>query len=108
MQEGCAPSAWPRVSRERHEIQANRCKRLLDHGALHSNSGRQKVSGADRPPQRQRAPRDPSLESAHKRVDRQAEARQAPQAQVAESQQILTDARRKLYAILAADEDAAE
>ena len=29
-------------------------------------------------------------------------------AQVAQAQQILTDARRKLYAILAADDDAAE
>jgi hypothetical protein len=80
------PSEWPRVYRERNEIQENRFKRMIDHGALNINYGRKKVIGADRHQQRKRAQLDQSLESAHKRVDRKAEALQAQQAKVAESQ----------------------
>ena len=28
---------WPRVSRARTERPANSCKRMIDHGALHTN-----------------------------------------------------------------------
>ena len=78
-------SAWPRVYRERNEIQEPRCKGMIDHGALAINSGRKTVIGPDRPHQRKTAPRAQSLETAHKRVDKRAEAVKVPQAQVVES-----------------------
>ena len=40
------PTAWPQGSRERSERQAHRFQRMRDHGALHTNSGRQKMRGA--------------------------------------------------------------
>ncbi len=59
---------------------------MIDHGALNINYGRKKVIGADRHQPRKRAQLAQSLESVHKRVDRKAEALQAQQAKVAESQ----------------------
>jgi hypothetical protein len=85
VQEALAPTAWPRVSRARTARQENRCKRLSDHGALARNSGRTKIVGPDRHPQRQRAPLDASLETAPPRVDTQGEAGEVPQVTVAES-----------------------
>jgi hypothetical protein len=48
------PTAWPHVDRERSERQDNSFKRMLDHGALHTNYGRQKSVAPDRPQQRQK------------------------------------------------------
>jgi hypothetical protein len=77
--------AWPRVDLERKAIQAHSFKRMIDHGALHTNSGRKKSTGPDRHQQRGREPVEKSLEAAQKRVAQKAEARKAPQDKVGES-----------------------
>ena len=79
------PTQWPRVYRERNEIQENGFKRMIDHGALKTNYGRKTIVVADRHQQRQRAQLDQSLEAAHKRVDKKAEALKTHQDKVAES-----------------------
>ena len=78
--------AWPRVDRERTEIQENSFKRLSDHGALDTNYGRKKLVGPDRHQQRQRAHREAALETAQQRVAKQVEALEVHRAKVAESQ----------------------
>jgi hypothetical protein len=80
-----APTAWPQVSRERSERQEHRCKRMMDPGALHPNDGRKKMIGAERHPPRVRAPLDPALEAAQKRVEQQGKEGKTPQATVGES-----------------------
>ncbi len=77
---------WPRVSRARNERQDHRFKRMHDHGALQTNDGRKKIVGPDRHQQRKRAQLDQSLEAAHQRVDKQAEALKAHQGKMAESE----------------------
>ena len=78
-------SAWPPRDRERTERQDNSCNRLIDHGALESNSGRKKSVGPDRQQQRKREDLAASVETAPQRVDNKVEALQAHQAKVAES-----------------------
>ncbi len=78
-------TAWPQVSRERSERQENSVKRMLDHGALNTNYGRQKIVGPDRHQQRQKEQRDQAREAAQQRVDTQAEALKGPEAKVAEA-----------------------
>jgi len=58
---------------------------MIDHGALNTNYGRKRIVGPDRHQQRAREKLAQSLEAAHKRVDKQVEAFEAKQAQVAES-----------------------
>lgn len=77
---------WPRVYRERNEIQELSFKRMNDHGALKTNYGRKKIVGPDRHQQRKREKLDESLEAAHQRVDKKAEALKAHQGKVAESE----------------------
>ena len=77
---------WPRVYRERNEIQEHSFKRMNDHGALKTNYGRKKIVGPDRHQQRQREKLDQSLEAAHQRVDKKAEALKAHQGKRAESE----------------------
>ena len=77
---------WPGVYRERNERQEHRFKDMIDHGALDINYGRKTIIGADRHHQRKQAQLDQSLETAHKRVDKKAEALKAQQAKVAESE----------------------
>ena len=55
---------WPRVYRERNEIQENSFKRMIDHGALNTNYGRKKIVGPDRHQQRAREQLDQSLAAA--------------------------------------------
>ena len=76
---------WPRVYRERNEIQENSFKRMIDHGALDTNYGRKTIVGPDRHQQRAREQLDQSLVVARKRVDKKAEAVKAQQDKVAES-----------------------
>ena len=76
---------WPRVYRERNEIQEHSFKRMHDHGALKTNYGRKKVVGPDRHQQRKREKLDQSLEAAQQRVDKKAEALKAHQDKVTES-----------------------
>jgi len=76
---------WPRVYRERNEIQEHSFKRMIDHGALNTNYGRKKIVTADRHQQRAREKLELSLATAQKRVDKKAEAVKAKQDQVAVS-----------------------
>jgi hypothetical protein len=76
---------WPRVYRDRTEIQENGFKRMIDHGALETNYGRKKLVGPDRHQQRQREDLEASLETAQQRVDKKVEALQEQQTKVAES-----------------------
>jgi hypothetical protein len=85
VQEALETTAWPRVYRERNEMQELSCKRMHDHGALKTNSGRQTILGPDRHQPRKREKLDQSLETAHQRVDKQSAARKAPQDKVAEA-----------------------
>jgi hypothetical protein len=85
VQDAWEAQAWPGVSRARHARHAHRFTAMSDHGALALNEGRQKMIGADRHPQRQHGPLDPSLETAHTRVDKQAEALKAQQDKGAEA-----------------------
>jgi hypothetical protein len=77
---------WPRVYRERNEMQEHGFKRMIDHGALNTNDGRKMIVGPDRHQQRAREKLEQSREAAQKRVDKKTEALKAQQAKVAESQ----------------------
>ena len=78
-------SEWPRVYRDRNEMQEHSFKRMIDHGGLDINYGRKTILGPDRHHQRQAEQLAQSLETAHKRVDKKAEAVKAQQDKVAES-----------------------
>jgi hypothetical protein len=85
LQDALEAREWPRVSRERNAMQDLSFQGMIDHGGLDSNDGRKTILGPDRHHQRQQAPLAPSLETAHERVDKKAEAVTAQQAQVAAS-----------------------
>src|SRR5262244_517354 len=76
---------WPRVYRERNEIQEHSFKRMIDHGALNTNYGRKKIVAADRHQPRARAKLEKKLEAAQKRVDKKAAEVKAQQDKVVES-----------------------
>jgi hypothetical protein len=78
-------SEWPRVYRERNEMQEHSFKRMIDHGGLDINDGRKTILAPDRHHQRQAEQLAQALETAHTRVAKKAEAVQAPQDKVAES-----------------------
>ena len=79
-------SEWPRVYRERNEIQEHSFKGMIDHGGLDINYGRKTLLGPDRHHQRKQEQLEQSLETAHKWVDKKAEAVKAQQDKVAESE----------------------
>ena len=85
VQDALEAKEWPRIYRERNEIQEHRFKDMIDHGALNINYGRKKILGADRHHQRKQAQLAQSLETAHKRVDKKAAALKVQQDKVAES-----------------------
>jgi hypothetical protein len=76
---------WPRVYRDRTEIQENSFKRMIAHGALDTNYGRKKIVGPDRHQQRKRDELEASLDKAQQRVTKKVEALDAQQAKVEES-----------------------
>jgi hypothetical protein len=80
------PTTWPRVYRERSEIQENNFKRMIEHGALNTNYGRKKIVVSDRHQQRQKEQLDQALAAVQQRVDKKAEALKGQQAKVAESE----------------------
>jgi hypothetical protein len=86
VKEALEVSQWPRVYRERNEIQELSFKRMIDHGALDINYGRKTIIGPDRHHQRKQAQLAHALETARKRVDKKAEAVKAQQDKVAESE----------------------
>ena len=77
---------WPRVYRERNEMQELGFKRMIDHGGLDINHGRKTIMGPDRHHQRKKEQLAQSLETAHERVTKKAEAVTAQQAKVAASE----------------------
>ena len=79
-------SEWPRVYRERNAIQELSFRGMMDHGGLDINHGRQTILGPDRHHQRKQAQLEASLETAHERVHKKAEAVKAQQAKMAESE----------------------
>ena len=85
VKETLAVTDWPRVYRERNEIQENSFKHMIDHGALNTNYGRKKIIGTDRHQQRARVKLDQALESAQQRVDKQANQVKTQQDKGAES-----------------------
>jgi hypothetical protein len=86
VKEALETSQWPRVYRERNEIQELSFKRMNDHGALKTNYGRKTIIGPDRHQQRKREKLEQSLEAAHQRVDKKTAALKAQQDKVAESE----------------------
>ncbi len=86
VEEALEVSQWPRVYRERNKIQELSFKGMIDHGGLEINHGRKTIMGPDRHHQRKRDQLDASLETAHERVDKKAEALKSQQAKVAASE----------------------
>ena len=85
VEETLEKSEWPRVYRERNAIQELSFKSMIDHGGLDINHGRKTLLGPDRHHQRKKEQLEASLETAHKRVDKKAEALSVQQDKVAES-----------------------
>ena len=77
---------WPRVYRERNAIQELSFKSMIDHGGLDINHGRKTIMAPDRHHQRKQEHLAASLETAHERVAKKAEAVKNQQAKVAESE----------------------
>ncbi len=86
VEEAFEASQWPRVYRARNEIQELSFKGMIDHGGLDINFGHKTILGPDRHHQRKKEQLEQSLETAHTRVDKKAEAVTAQQAKVAESE----------------------
>jgi hypothetical protein len=80
------PIEWPRVYRERNEIQELNFKAMIDHGGLDINYGRKLIVGPDRHQQRKRESLEQSLEGARQRVDKKADALEIQQEKVSESE----------------------
>ena len=70
VQKTLEPTAWPRVYRERNEMQELSFTRMNDHGALKTNYGRKTILGPDRHQQRKREKLAQSLEVTQQRVDK--------------------------------------
>ncbi len=77
---------WPRVYRERTEMQENSCKRIIAHGALDINYGRKKIVGPDRHQQRKCEALEAAMHTAQQRVTKKVEALDEQQAKVQESE----------------------
>jgi len=86
VEEAIEVSEWPRVYRERNAMQELSFKGMIDHGGLDINHGRKTIMGPDRHHQRQQDQLEASLETAHERVAKKAEAVTSQQAKVAEAE----------------------
>src|SRR2546428_2923236 len=86
VKEALEVTEWPRVYRERNEMQELGFKRMIDQGGLDINHGRKTIMGPDRHHQRKQEQLEASLETAHERVDKKAKAVTSQQAKVAESE----------------------
>ncbi len=82
---GIRTNQWPRVYRERNEIQENSFKRMIEHGALKTNYGRKKIIGPDRHHQRKKQALDQALQATDQKLNKKAEQRKGQQEKVAES-----------------------
>jgi hypothetical protein len=79
-------SEWPRVYRERNAMQELSFKSMIAHGGLEITYGRKTILGPDRHHQRKQEHLEASLETAHERVNKKAEALKSQQAKVASSE----------------------
>ena len=86
VEETLEKSEWPRVYRERNAMQELSFKGMIDHGGLDINHGRKTRLGPDRHHQRKQDQLEASLETAHERVAKKAEAVTSQQAKVAEAE----------------------
>lgn len=86
VQDALAATEWPRVYRERNEIQENGFKHMIDHGALNTNYGRKTIVGPDRHQQRAREKLDQALMVVQKRLAKKAEEIKTHQDKVVESE----------------------
>lgn len=86
VQDALAAPEWPRVYRERNEIQENGFKRMIAHGALDTHYGRKMIVGPDRQQQRARAKLDQALMAAQQRLAKKVEEIKTSQDKVVESE----------------------
>jgi hypothetical protein len=86
VKEHLAVSQWPRLYRQRSELQENSFKRMIDHGALNINYGRKTITGPDRHHQRKRDQLTTYLGKAQSQVDKHENLVRAQQDKVAESE----------------------
>jgi len=87
LKESVEPIHWPRLYRQRNEIQENRFKRMIDHGALNTNYGRKKQLGPDRHQQRAQEKLQKALAGTQAKVVKKEDRVQQQQAKVTESTQ---------------------
>ena len=87
LEESIEPIQWPRLYRQRSEIQENRFKRMIEHGALDTNYGRKKQVGPDRHQQRAQEKLTRALEGMQAKVDKKEDRVERQQEKVAESTQ---------------------
>jgi len=85
LEKSVEPIQWPRLYRQRTEIQENRFKRMIDHGALNTNYGRKKQIGPDRHQQRAQEKLQKALVGAQVKVDKKEDRVQRQHAKVTES-----------------------
>jgi len=84
--EAVAMSQWPAVYRARNELQENRFKAMITHGALNTNYGRKKLLGPDRHQQRQHDTLEEALQRTRQKQDHKAELLHHQQCKVQQSQ----------------------
>ena len=87
LEKSVAPIEWPRLYRQRSEIQENGFRRMIDHGALNTNYGRKKQFGPDRHQQRAQEKLHQALAGAQAKVEKKEDRVHRQQEKVAESTQ---------------------
>ncbi len=87
LEKSVEPIHWPRLYRQRTEIQENRFKRMIDHGALNTNYGRKKQIGPDRHQQRAQEKLQKAIKGAQAKVEKKEDRVQQQREKVAESTQ---------------------
>ena len=81
-----AMKQWPAVYRARNELQENRFKHMIEHGALNTNYGRKRLIGPDRHQQRKKDALVQVLQSTRQKQDKKAALIEHQQQKVSESQ----------------------
>ena len=87
LEKSVPPLQWPRLYRQRNEIQENGFRRMIHHGALNTNYGRKKQLGPDRHHQRAQEKLQKALEGAQAKVEKKEDRVHRQQEKVAESTQ---------------------
>jgi hypothetical protein len=81
-----AMNRWPSVYRARNDLQENRFKRMIEHGALNTNYGRKRHIGPDRHQQRKQDALNQTLQSHTQKQNKKAALIEHQQRKVSESQ----------------------